>query len=286
VTRTAIAIGDATIAESDSGTSAATFVITRSGNTSGTSSVKYTSVGGTAATGIDFVGVSLTTLAFSPGETSKTVTASVKGDGTPETDEAFALILSAPVGAVITDDKGVGTITNDDGVPSTVSVDDVTVMEGNSGTTFATFTITRWGDASGNASVRYLTGSSSAVAGEDFEGLSLTTVSFAPGETSKSVTVTVYGDAEDEPNQAFTVNLYSSIGVVLADAKGVGTIVNDDVSIIGGPATFLRVDDVLVMEGSSGSTPATFTITRSGDTTSPSSVQYTSVAGTATGGSD
>ena len=78
-------------------------------------------------------------------------------------------------------------------------VNDVTVTEGSSGTTAATFTITRVGVTTGTSSVDWATANVSAVSGSDYVAVPATTVSFAAGETTKPVTVTVNGDTLLEP---------------------------------------------------------------------------------------
>ncbi len=109
-----------------------------------------------------------------------------------------------------------------------LSVNDVNVTEGNSGaTTNAVFTITR-SNGTGAASVKYLTTGGTATAGTDYTAVPLAVVSFAAGETSKTVAVKVLGDNTKEPNETFFVKLSAPTGATIADAKGIGTIVNDD----------------------------------------------------------
>ena len=79
------------------------------------------------------------TLDFDPGETTQSVSVTVNGDMLDEVDETYFVNLSSPVNATIADGQGLGTITDDDAPPA-ISIDDVTVTEGNSGTTNATFT--------------------------------------------------------------------------------------------------------------------------------------------------
>jgi hypothetical protein len=111
-----------------------------------------------------------------------------------------------------------------------LAVNDVTVTEGTGGApTPATFTVSLLGGASPTAvSVNYATANGTATAPADYAATS-GTVTFAPGETSKTVTVPVVPDAVDEPNETFTLNLSApSAGVFLVDGQGVGTIVDDD----------------------------------------------------------
>ena len=105
----------------------------------------------------------------------------------------------------------------------TISISDVSVTEGNSGTAPATFNISLSAAASGSVSVNWMTANGTATAPADYAAGS-GTVSFAAGESVKTVTVLVNGDTADEPNETFYVNLTSPSGGTLADSQGVGTI--------------------------------------------------------------
>ena len=151
----------------------------------------------------------------------------VTGDVVGEANEIFFVTLSTPTGATISDNVGVGTIVNDD--VAVLAVNDVSVVEGNSGTAPATFTISRSGDTAGTSTVKYATlTTGTATSGSDYTAVPLTTVSFAPGETTKAVTVNVIGDSVSEPNEYFYVSLSAATGATISDSVGVATIVNDD----------------------------------------------------------
>src|SRR5439155_292649 len=141
------------------------------------------------------------TLTFAPGETSHTVTVSVNGDTTFEPDETFTHQQTTRVNSTIVDISYVGTSTNDDAQPA-ISVTDVTANEGNSLTTPFTFTVSL-----ANASYHSVTGyyatrdvhSFPTRRSSDLAG----TLTFAPGETSHTVTVSVNGDTTFEPDETF-----------------------------------------------------------------------------------
>ena len=101
--------------------------VTRSGDTSGTSTVDFTTVDGTAIAGVDYVATS-GTLVFQPGETTSVVTVSIIGDTDIEPDEAFTVQLSNPTNAIIANGQGTGMILEDDGPPD-IFIDDVQVTE-------------------------------------------------------------------------------------------------------------------------------------------------------------
>lgn len=166
------------------------------------------------------------------------------------------------------------------GTPS-LSIGDVSVTEGNAGTTkMATFTITRTGSTAGASTVKSSTVNATAMSGSDYTAVPATTVSFAAGETSKTVNITVLGDNTVESDETFKVKLTVPTGATISDAAGIGTIVDDDQG--GGGASAFSVDNVTVNEANNGqSSTATFTVTRSNGT-GTASVKVVTAPGTAT----
>ena len=116
-----------------------TFTVTRSGTTAGAVTADYAVVFGSGpfdAEADDFTALAPLSgqVSFANGETSTTITVSVDGDVGPEVDENFTVLLSnASAGATIGDGTATGTIVNDDGPPPLVTINDVSVVEGNSG---------------------------------------------------------------------------------------------------------------------------------------------------------
>lgn len=280
-----LSVGNVWVAEGNAGATAANFTITRSGNTSGASTVSWATTNGTAIAGTDYIAVAATPVSFAAGETSKPVSVAVNGDALTELNETFNVVLSVPTGATISDAAGIGTVLNDDG-PAYLSMSDAVVTEGNAGTTTAAFTMTRAGNTTGASTVSYATANATAVAPGDYTAVPVTPVTFAAGETSKPVSVTVNGDVADEANETFTVTLSAATGAVLADPVGIGTIVDDEGTVTAGPTTFYSVTDVPVTEGDAGTTPATFTVTRTGNTAGTGSVTYVTANNTAVAPAD
>jgi len=110
---------------------------------------------------------------------------------------------------------------------STLSIDDVTLTEGDTGTTNATFTVTRSGDTSLISTVNFATADDSATQPGDYGPIS-GTLTFAAGETTQTVTVSVNGDTLDEVDEKFLVNLSAAVEATISDDRGVGTIIDDD----------------------------------------------------------
>lgn len=239
-------------AEGDSGNTAFTFTVSRSGTTSSVASVQY-AVSGSGqhpAAASDFGGTLPSgTVAFAAGETSKTVTVNVSGDGSYEQEEGFTVTLSNPsAGATIQTAQATGTILNDDLAVLSVSAAAAQKAEGNSGLTAFTFTVARSGATNHAVTVDYaVTGSgNSAANAADFGGtLPSGTVSFSAGQTSKTLTINVTGDLTAELTETFTVTLTApSTGAQIQTAQATGTIVNDEtVSVIAQGATDLIVTE-------------------------------------------
>ncbi|HTD19280.1 MAG TPA: Calx-beta domain-containing protein, partial [Ktedonobacteraceae bacterium] len=105
-----------------------------------------------------------------------------------------------------------------------ISINDVTLAEGGSGTKNFDFTVTRSGDTSITSSVNFATADGTAtVANSDYVANS-GTLSFAAGETTKTITIVVNGDTTVEPDETFSVNLSNCVGCIITDSHGVGTI--------------------------------------------------------------
>jgi hypothetical protein len=223
-----ITITDVTVTEGDSGTVNATFMVSLSLASSETVTVDYTTAAGTASDGKDYVGVtSPLTLTFAPGEISKPVTIQVKGDLIDEYDEYFYVNLSNPTVGEITDGQGVGTIVDND-PPPTLSINDVSITEGNRGTKLLTFTVTLSAQSEKWISVNYATADGTAKTADHDYQVTSGTLSFAPGQTTATFSVVIYGDKKKEPNETFVVNLSGASEATIVDGVGIGTILNDD----------------------------------------------------------
>ncbi len=275
-----LTIGDATITEGNSGTTTATFTVTLSPPSSQSVTALYGTSDGTASGQSDYAPAS-GTLTFAPNETTQTISVTVNGDALNEADETFTVKLLNATGAAIGDGEATGTITDDDPLPS-LSVNDIVFLEGDSGTSMQTFTVTL-SEASGRAvMVDYATADGSAtVAGNDYAQAS-GTLTFNPGETSKTVSVTITGDTLNEGNETFDLNLSNAVNAVVSKAKGTATIANDDSGL-----PVLSINDVQVNEVDSGSTVnAIFTVTLSVASGNPVTVDYVTVDNSATSPND
>jgi hypothetical protein len=219
--------------EGNSGTTAFTFTVTLSAASASTVTVDFATADGTATAPGDYAAAS-GTLTFNPGVTSRTVTVNVAGDTSVEPNETFAVNLSNAGNATIAAATGTGTIVNDDaaGLPS-LSIDNVSQNEGNSGTSAYTFTVTLSAASASTVTVNFATADGTAVAGSDYTATS-GTLTFNPGVTTQAITVNVLGDTTVEANETFRVDLSAPTNATIAAVQGTGSIVNDDGA---GPAT-------------------------------------------------
>ncbi|HEX8126552.1 MAG TPA: Calx-beta domain-containing protein [Allosphingosinicella sp.] len=265
-----LTIADVTASEGNGGTVTYIFTVSldRPAPTGGvTFDIATADDSATTANG-DYVARTLTGQTIAAGLTSYTFDVTVNGDTAFEPNELFLVNITNVNGSTVGDGQALGTITNDDAAPvGTLSVGDVTHDEGNSGTTNYSFTVSRTGGSAGAVTVDYeilapggsgVAGSSDFAAGAVFTG----TVSFADGETSKTISIDVQGDTAVEPTETFSVNLSNATGgASIGDGTGVGTITNDDALP---PAGTVSIADAQIVEGNSGTSTVVLTLTRSG----------------------
>jgi deoxyribose-phosphate aldolase len=287
-----LSVNDVAVLEGNSGTGKLLFTVKLSkADTRKIITVKYATANGSATAGSDYTAVA-GTLSFPKGSTTQTVAVAVTGDTTVETDETFTLKLSSPANATLADASGVGTISNDDSPPvvivnSALSVNDVAVMEGNTGTGNLVFTVgLSKADSTRIISVNYATADASAAAGSDYTAV-VGTLSFPIGSTTQTVAVAITGDTALESDETFTLNLSNPVNATLADASAVGTLVNEDSAPVVIEDSSLSVSDVATLEGNSGTSNLVFTVNLSqADSTRAITVNYTTVDASATAGSD
>ncbi|MEM9835629.1 MAG: Calx-beta domain-containing protein [Bacteroidota bacterium] len=233
--RGTVAINDVTMDEGDAGTTTLTFTVTLT-NPGCAFSVDYATANDGAIAGDDYDATS-GTLNFAAGETSQTVAVTVNSDLVVEADEAFFVNLSNPTnGVAITDGQGRGIITNDD--VASFAIADVTLDEGDAGTTGFTFTVTLTGDIDQGYSIDYATSDGTATTADSDYNATTGTLNFVgnDGET-QTFTVEVNGDMTVEADEAFNIALSNlqaagtgGTNVSIADDAAVGNITNDDVA--------------------------------------------------------
>ena len=222
---TAVDISDVTVSEGNTGTRNATFTVTLSAASAQPVTVAYTTAGGTAAVG-DYQDTS-GTLTFAPGETSKAITVLVNGDRLAEPTETFVVNLSGSTNATIADGQGVATILDDE---PRISIGDVTKKEGNAKkSALFVFTVTLSVAYDQPVTMSFGTVNGTATTSDgDYVGKT-GTLTFAPGETSKTITIEVKGDSKKESDETFYLDLFGlSSNALFTKNRGIGKILNDD----------------------------------------------------------
>lgn len=300
-----VSIADVMMAEGSVGTTNFNFIVTLATAVTNTVTVPFTVTPGTATTPADYSVVTASPLTFTPGTTMQTITVAVVGDTLFEGNETFTVTLGAATNAMVTDGTALGTIQDDEAAPA-ITINDVTVTEGNAATIPANFTVSLSAPSGLPTTITFTVTDVTANAGTDYVQVTASPLIIPAGMTTGTITVNVNGDVTAEPNETFNVNLTSATNGMIADALGVGTITNDDgadVSIVktgpaagftgnattytitvsnAGPAgaTGVTVTDVIQAGASATATPSQGTC--SGTTTITCNLGAIGVGGTAT----
>jgi serine protease len=221
-----LSIADMAVTEGNFGNKTMVFKVSLSAASSSNVTYNIATTDGTATAGSDYQASSLSGQVITAGQLSKNFPVTVYGDTAVEPDETFFVNISGVNGALVADSQAVGTIQNDDLV--NLSIGDVSVTEGNSGTKLATFTVTLSSASTSNVTYDIATANGTAIAGSDYVASSLTGQVIPAGQLSKTFSVTVNGDTTVETNERFRVNVSNVSGATVVKGSATGTIVNDD----------------------------------------------------------
>jgi hypothetical protein len=263
-------------AEGHSGQSTMTFTLRLSNASYQTVSVGYATADGTAVAPADYAAAT-GTVTFAPGETAQTFAVMVNGDTLDEINETFVVNFSAPVNVTLpANTQATGFISDDDG--PAFSISDAVVTEGDSGTTDAVFTVSLSAPSMQSVRVSFSTADGTAVFDEDYQRRPNSFINIPAGTTSGTIVVRVIGDANVEPDETFTVNLFGPLGGTIADAQGVGTILDDDEAHVQFSSQSYTANE--------GDGKVLITVTRSGNTAGAVAVDYATSPGSASDRSD
>lgn len=249
-----LSIADVSVAEGNSGTKLSTFTVKLSAPAPMPVRFNIATSNGTATSGSDYVARSLSAQTIAAGASSASFNVTINGDTAVETDETYTVTVSGVTGATVTDGRATGTITNDDVAvpPPALSIADVSITEGNSGTKQAVFTVLLSKPAPATVTYSIATANGTATAGSDYVARSLTAQTIAAGASSASVAIVINGDAAVEANETFTVTVSAVTGATVADGQAMGTIVNDDGVVL--PVLAARADRVILRENAPAAT--------------------------------
>jgi hypothetical protein len=273
----ALSISDCAIAEGNAGQASCVFTVSLSAPSGFAVSATFTTIDGTATSGIDYVG-GTGGVSFPPGTVNQPLPIAVIGDLLDEPDETYVVSLSAPVNATLGDPQALGTILDDD-LPPAISVADCSVTEDDAGQAVCTFVLSLSAPSGQGVSVDFATADGTAVGGQDYLPQSGTRF-FPAGATSQTVDVAIVGDLLDEPDETFTLTLSAPVNATIADGVATATIVDND------PPPSLFVSDCAVVEGDAGLVSCAFDVTLSAPSAFTASVSFATADGTATAGSD
>ncbi|MEZ4637105.1 MAG: Calx-beta domain-containing protein [Caldilineaceae bacterium] len=265
-----LSIADVNVGESGG---SAVFTVTLSVPNAEDVGASYATSNGSAIAGTDYTAAS-SVLTITAGLTVTTISVPILPDTLDEDDETFTVTLSAPMGATILDAVAIGTIVDDDPAP-TLAINDANLGEADGS---AVFTVTLSVVSGRTVSVNYATVDVSATASTDYTPTS-GTLTFAAGETTKNVTVSVTDDAVVEATESFSVTLSAPVNATLVDASGIATVTDND-------SAQLTIADASVAEGDSDATNAVFTLTLSAAVDQLMTVNYVTAAGSATAADD
>ena len=224
-----VSITGVSVTEGDSGTTSANFPLTLSGTINLPVTLSYSIVGGTASAGSDF-NSSTSPITIPAGGLTGTIAVPVFGDQMFEPDETFTVNLSSSLNAFIATGQAQGTIVNDDPIPS-ITINDASVVEGNTGTKTAIFDVNLSNPSFQSISVTLTTSDRTAAAGSDYVAKTAN-VTLNPSQTATTFTVVVNGDTKSEPNESFLVSLTNPTNATIARAQAVGTILDDDAAAL------------------------------------------------------
>ncbi len=276
ITTPTVAMGpDVSQFEGDSGLTNFVFSVNLSQAPLSPVTVIYATADGTAVSPTDYH-AQTGTLTFLPDSArSQNITIQVVGDLLAESNETFSVRITATDG-ILGRAAAVGTILNDD---VELTINDVTVIEGDSGTSNAVFTVSAIGSVNRATAVTYTTADDTANGGYDYLPVS-GVLTIAPGTSSSTISVPIIGDLLNEMTEDFFVNLSNPVNARLDKSVGVGTILDNDA------IPLLIVNDVHLTTTLPGEIDAVFAVALNLPSGQDVMVQYATADGVAKAGTD
>jgi hypothetical protein len=252
-------------------------IATRFGDPNTTIFANYTTSNGSATAGLDYTATS-GTLVFGPGETQKFVTVTILDDNLIENAENFFVTLTSATNASITGSQATITIADDDSPTATIGFS-ASSYDVDEGAGFITLTVTRSGGLGFAATVHYETSDDTAKAGVNYVASS-GNLTFAPGETSKNINISISDEGSADSTLKFTVTLTDPNGTGFVGGQSTATV-----NILDNDANTFRFSpaNYTVNEGA-GFVSLTVVVVRSGDPAQEISVDYVTIDGSAKAG--
>jgi Ca2+-binding RTX toxin-like protein len=220
-----ITILNASVLEGDEGLTLVPVTVRLSNPSAQLISLTYETTDDTAQQDRDYQAAS-GNLIFNPGETEQILTLTVIGDRAYETNERFNVLLRDPVNATLGSDRASITLLNDDALPE-ITLEDITVLEGDSSIQNAVFTVQVNGSTNLPIQFDYITQDGSAIANQDYLPIQ-GQFTIPAGQTQANLTVSVVGDRIFEGNETFTLSLTNITNADPTPITRTATIVDDD----------------------------------------------------------
>ncbi|HEB56046.1 MAG TPA: hypothetical protein ENI98_07035 [Gammaproteobacteria bacterium] len=263
------------VTEGDMGAINLVFTATLSTPASSDVTVDFATTNATATAGDDYIARN-GTLQIIAGSNQGTITIAINGDTDVENDETFSLDLSnISSNATLGTNRVTGTIRNDD--YPIVSIEPVSLDEGDSGTTNMDFIVSMNVPAIGDVTLDYASSDLLAESGEDYT-LTSGSLTIPEGQTTAIISVPVSGDILPEPDETLTMslaNLSDNARFDMNGDKAIGTIANDD-------SALMSIGSVSGFEGAAGETQQLrFTVMLDAPTSGDVSFDYATSDGSA-----
>lgn len=256
-------------------------IVRLAGQISESASVNYVTAAGTAGS-MDYTDVN-GTLNFTAGDTFKTVRVHLANDTSAEAMEHFRFNIGSAKYADISTASAMISIVDNDTVAAVpeLFVRDVTVDEKDGTAAFVVMLGGPRGQAATHpVTVDYATANMTAEAGSDY-GATSGKLTFAPGETVKTIKVNILDDSQEEGLERFLLNLSNPVGAKIVDGQAVAEIGASDAPDVSAPR--ISASDVTVSEGYGY---LDIVVRLSAPSSSEVSVAYATAAGTAAAGFD
>lgn len=221
-----LSVADTSIAEGNSGTRQLNFTVSLSQPALTQVSFDAFTDTGTATPGVDYQSNAVIAQTIAVGQTSTSFPVTLNGDTVVEDHETFTVNLANALDARLGDDQAQGRIVNDD--LAQLSIGDVTVIEGNSGWSTATFVVQLSRPMPSPVTFDIATSSGTALAGSDYVARNQSGRYLDSGRTRLAFEVQINGDTILELDETFAATISNVSGATLGNGSAVGTIRNDD----------------------------------------------------------
>ncbi|MEX2113552.1 MAG: Calx-beta domain-containing protein, partial [Pirellulales bacterium] len=273
--RGAISVNDVARLEGNSGLTNFVFTLNLIGEVEFPVVITYATVNGSATAPGDYIAGNGAVTFLPGGATTRQVTIQVVGDEIIEPNETFFLDLDSNSARLLRS-AATGTILNDD---VDLSINDISIVEGNFGTSNAVFTLSSLGTINETITVNYATTNGTAVGGLDYVP-QVGQATLDPTRSTTTIVVPIINDTFNEATEAFFLNLSQAINGRIVKSVGTATIIDND------PLPAFYVNDAFITTDFAGLVGAVFTVALDNKSGRTVTVQYRTVEDTATAGED